>query len=197
MAVPQSVSRDLAQIAIFAALIAALGIPGAFYLAGNAVPITLQTLGVMLAGAILGARKGTLAVAVVLVLVLCGVPLLSSRATGSVALFSGPTSGYLWGWLLGVWVIGLLTQRLLPRYPIVLGFLATVLGGVLVIYLVGTAWLIVRVGLPVWTAVSANFVYLPGDLLKAVVATVVAQQVHRAYPGLISSARPRTRSATN
>ncbi|HEY7811867.1 MAG TPA: hypothetical protein VIC62_01435, partial [Nakamurella sp.] len=49
-------ARDLAQIAVFAALIAALGLPGTLYLGSTAVPITLQTLGVMLAGAILGAR---------------------------------------------------------------------------------------------------------------------------------------------
>jgi len=51
-------ARDLAQIAVFTGLIAALGLPGAIYLGSTAVPITFQTLGVMLAGAILGARKG-------------------------------------------------------------------------------------------------------------------------------------------
>src|SRR5688572_8488850 len=62
-------ATDLAQIAVFAALIAALGLPGALYLGGTAVPITFQTLGVMLAGAILGARKGFLSVLLFLALV--------------------------------------------------------------------------------------------------------------------------------
>ena len=52
---------DITQAAVFAALIAALGLPGAINLPGG-VPITLQTMGVMLAGAILGPKKGTLAV---------------------------------------------------------------------------------------------------------------------------------------
>src|SRR5215207_3989577 len=65
----RSTAGDLAQIAVFAALIAALGLPGAFYLGGMAVPITFQTLGVMLAAAILGARKGFLAVLLLLALV--------------------------------------------------------------------------------------------------------------------------------
>ncbi|WP_231556313.1 hypothetical protein [Cryobacterium sp. MLB-32] len=52
-------ARDLAQIAIFAALIAALGLPGALALGGVAVPLTFQSLGVMLAGAVLGARKAS------------------------------------------------------------------------------------------------------------------------------------------
>ena len=60
MANRKNTARDLAQIAIFAALIAALGLPGAITVGSTGVPITLQTLGVMLAGGILGAM--TLAV---------------------------------------------------------------------------------------------------------------------------------------
>ena len=47
-------ARDLALVASFAALIAVLGLPGAVLLPGNLVPVTLQSLGVMLAGSILG-----------------------------------------------------------------------------------------------------------------------------------------------
>ena len=108
--------RDLAQIAIFAALIAALGFPGAISLGASVVPITLQTLGVMLAGAILGARKGFLAVLLLLVLAAAGLPLLSGGSGGLVWFTSSPSAGYLYGWLLGVLVIGFLTARLLPRY---------------------------------------------------------------------------------
>src|SRR4029453_15896420 len=51
-------ARDLALVATFAALIAVLGLPGQLNLFGNAVPVTAQTLGVMLAGALLGGRRG-------------------------------------------------------------------------------------------------------------------------------------------
>jgi biotin transporter BioY len=68
-------SRDLALVASFAALIAVLGLPGGIQLFGNAVPITLQTLGVMLAGSVLGWRRGALSVLVVLVLVAAGLPI--------------------------------------------------------------------------------------------------------------------------
>ena len=101
-------ATDLAQIAVFAALIAALGLPGALYLGGTAVPITFQTLGVMLAGAILGARKGFLSVLLFLVLVAAGLPLLSG-GRGGLGVFVGPSVGYLAGWLLGVVVIGWFT----------------------------------------------------------------------------------------
>ncbi|MBG6185161.1 biotin transporter BioY, partial [Arthrobacter sp. CAN_A214] len=54
---PALLPRDLALIALFAALIASLGFV-AIPVAGVAVPIVLQNLGVFLAGAVLGARRG-------------------------------------------------------------------------------------------------------------------------------------------
>ncbi|NIL74338.1 biotin transporter BioY [Rhodococcus sp. B10] len=179
-------ARDMAQIAVFAALLAALGLPGAITVGFSGVPITLQTLGVILAGAILGARKGTLAVVVFIALTLIGLPLLSGGRTGLTAL-AGPSAGYLIGWIPAAFVIGLLTARILPKYPVVLGLLINALGGILVIYVFGTFGLLLRTDIGVWGAISANFAFLPGDALKVVIATVVAKSVHRAYPGLIRS----------
>src|SRR5690606_41596747 len=85
-------ARDMAQVAVFAALIAALGLPGAITVGFSGVPITLQTLGVLLAGAVLGARKGTAAVLVFIALTLIGLPLLSGGRTGLTAL-AGPRAG--------------------------------------------------------------------------------------------------------
>src|ERR1035437_2299206 len=62
-------SRDLALVASFAALIAVLGLPGGVPVFGNAVPVTLQSMGIMLAGSILGWKRGALSVLVLLVLV--------------------------------------------------------------------------------------------------------------------------------
>ncbi|WP_336081734.1 biotin transporter BioY [Nocardia sp. SSK8] len=177
-------ARDLAQIAVFAGLIAALGLPGAITVGFSGVPITLQTLGVILTGAVLGARKGTAAVLVFIALTMIGLPLLSGGRTGLTALAS-PTAGYLLGWIPATLVIGWLTGRILPKYPIALGLLINALGGVVIIYLFGTAGLLVRTDLGLWAAVSTNFAFIPGDLAKVVVATVVAKGVHRAYPGLI------------
>ncbi|MFC9662403.1 biotin transporter BioY [Nocardia sp. NPDC127606] len=174
----------MAQIAVFAALIAALGLPGAITVGFSGVPITLQTLGVILTGAILGARKGTAAVAVFIALTMIGLPLLSGGRTGLTALAS-PTAGYLIGWIPATLVIGLLTAMILPKYPIVFGLLINALGGIVIIYLFGTAGLLVRTDLSPWAAVSTNFAFVPGDLAKVVIATVVAKGVHRAYPGLI------------
>ncbi|WP_051266484.1 biotin transporter BioY [Nakamurella lactea] len=190
MANRRTTSRDLAQIAVFAALIAALGLPGTLYIGGNAVPITLQTLGVMLAGALLGARKGFLAVAVFNLLVLCGLPLLAGGRGGPNAVFVSPAAGYVWGFMLGALVIGALTRRILPAYPLWLGIIVTALGGIVAIYAIGIPWTAIRTGLPLWTAVANSGIYLPGDAIKVVVTALVAKQVHRAYPGLIPLRRP-------
>ncbi|WP_228002745.1 biotin transporter BioY [Nocardia australiensis] len=177
-------SRDMAQIAVFAALIAALGLPGAITVGFSGVPITVQTLGVILAGAVLGARKGTAAVLVFLALTLIGLPLLSGGRTGLTAL-AGPSAGYLIGWIPATLIIGLLTARILPKYPIVLGLLINAFGGLVIIYLFGTIGVLLRTDLGVGHAITTNFAFIPGDLVKVVVATVVAKGVHRAYPGLI------------
>ncbi|MFD8250010.1 biotin transporter BioY [Nocardia sp. NPDC059691] len=177
-------ARDMAQIAVFAALIAALGLPGAITVGFSGVPITVQTLGVILAGAVLGARKGTAAVLVFLALTMIGLPLLSGGRTGLTAL-AGPSAGYLIGWIPAALFIGLGTARILPKYPVVLGLLINAVGGLLIIYSFGTVGLLLRTDLGVRAAVTTNFAFIPGDLLKVVVATVVAKGVHRAYPGVI------------
>lgn len=182
-------ARDLAQIAIFAALIAALGLPGALTIGAIAVPITFQTLGVMLAGAVLGARKGFFTVLLFLVLTLAGLPLLSGGRGGLVYFTTSPSAGYLYGWLLGVVVIGYLTARLLPRYPFWPALAATALGGIVAVYLVGVPVTAMNLGISVWTSLAGSAVFLPGDLLKVVVTVLVARQVHKAYPGLIPARR--------
>jgi biotin transport system substrate-specific component len=176
-------SRDLALVASFAALIAVLGLPGSINLFGNAVPITLQTLGVMLAGSILGWKRGALSVVVLLVLVAVGLPLLPG-GRGGLAVFFGPTAGYLFGWVLGAAVIGWLVQQRLPAYPLWWGGLANVVGGIGAVYLVGIPVLAAVTSTSLWLAATGSLVFLPGDLIKVVIATAVASAVHRGYPGI-------------
>ena len=177
-------ARDLAQIAVFAALIAALTLPGAIPV-GIGVPITLQTLGVMLAGAILGARKGTLAVVVYVVLGLAGLPILAGGA-GGLGVLVGPSGGYLLGFIPGAFVIGWLAERLTPRLKFWTLLIATVSGGIVVVHVVGVPWLAAATGMPLGAAfVVGSLPFLIGDVIKAVIAALVAAAVHRAWPGLI------------
>ena len=182
-------SRDLALVASFAALIAVLGLPGGIPVFGNAVPVTLQTLGVMLAGSILGWRRGALSVVVLLVLAAAGLPLLSG-GRGGLGVFAGPSVGYIIGWVFGAGVIGWLVQRRLPAYPMWWGALANVIGGIGVVYLVGVPAQAAVTHTSVWVAAVASLVFLPGDALKVVIATAVASAVHRGYPGITAPNGP-------
>lgn len=178
-------SRDLTQAAVFAGLLAALGLPGTLTIGPAGVPITLQTLGVMLAGSILGAPKGALAIALFTILAVAGLPILAGGRTGLVSL-SSPTAGFFVGWMPAVVVIGMLTALMMPRYRVLWGIAINVVGGMAVIYLFGTAGLMLRTDLSWWAALSANGIYLPGDIAKAVLCSFVAAQVHRARPDLIT-----------
>ncbi len=177
-------AQDLALVALFAALVAALGLPGMFSLFGNAVPITAQSLGVMLAGSILGARRGFLAVATFDVLVLAGLPLLAG-GRGGLGVLAGASAGYFVAFPFGAWVTGWLTEKAMPRYSLPYGLVANIVGGIGVVYALGVPVQAARTdtsGL-VATLIAAA-VFLPGDLLKSVVATLVAKGVHAGYPTL-------------
>ena len=77
----ETIERNMTRIALFAALIAALGLIPSLTLAFG-VPITAQSMGVMLAGAILGAKRGALAVLLFMALVALGLPLLAGGRGG-------------------------------------------------------------------------------------------------------------------
>ena len=110
-----STGRSIAYIAVFAALVAVLGLPGNIPLPGL-VPITAQTLGVMLAGAILGPWRGAASMALFLVLVAIGLPLLSG-GRGGLGAFVGPSAGYLVSWILGAAVIGWVMRWAMAGLP--------------------------------------------------------------------------------
>ena len=173
-------TRDLAYIALFAAIIAVLGTIPAIPV--GPVPITAQTLGVMLAGGVLGARRGFLSVLLFLVLVAVGLPLLAG-GRGGLGVFAGPTAGYLLGWPVAAFVIGWLTERSWDRYNVVRGTLINVVGGIVVIYAVGVPVLKAVAGLSWGQALTGGALpFLPGDLVKAFVAAAIADVVRRSYP---------------
>ncbi|WP_456285398.1 biotin transporter BioY [Microbacterium sp. JZ70] len=171
--------RDIARIAVFAALIIALGLVGPIP-GPVGVPITAQTLGVMLAGAVLGWRNAAAAVLVVVVLTAVGLPVLAG-GRGGLGVFVGPTAGYLLGWIPGAAVVGLIAHagRRFAWWRVAVG---AVVGGIGVIYAIGVPVQALVMGLPLGDALVASAVFLPGDLIKAAVATVLAVALHRAYP---------------
>lgn len=181
-----SPARDLAYIAVFAAFIAALGVPGSLSLFGNAVPITLQTFGVMLAGSLLGARRAGLSVVLFLVLVAAGLPLLAG-GRGGLAVFAGPSAGYIVGFLVGAVAIGFLTERWGHGFFRVV--LANLLGGVVLMYALGVPVQAAVTGTSLTAAAVSSLVFLPGDLIKVALAASIAQAVYKAVPDLAPTSR--------
>ena len=159
--------KSLVRIALFAALIAVLGlIPKLDIPIAAGVPITAQTLGVMLAGLLLGPRHGALAVLLFLFAVALGAPMLSG-GRGGLGVFFGPTVGFLAGWVVGAWVCGWVYQRIRS------GLLGCWLGGIGVVYVFGILGLVLISGLSLSQAALATLAFLPGDILKSLLAVWV------------------------
>jgi biotin transport system substrate-specific component len=133
------------------------------------VPITGQTLAVLLVGAALGSRRGALAMGVYLVEGAVGIPVFAGGGLGLPWLL-GPTAGYLWSLPLAAWIVGWLAERGWDRGPVTAAL--SMLAGNGVIYLVGLPWLAVFVG---WEQVlSAGLLpFIPGDLIKVAIAAAV------------------------
>ncbi len=177
-------NKNLVLAALFAALIVVLSLMPPIPLPGIPVPITLQTLGVMLAGVMLGPWRGLAACLLYLALAAIGLPVLPG-GRGGLGVFAGPTGGFLVGMLLGVVVTGLVARalahggmaRMLGAY-----LLACVLGGILAVYAVGVPWLAAVTQMGVAKAAVAVAVFVPGDLIKALIASWAAWRVERVWP---------------
>jgi biotin transport system substrate-specific component len=180
-------SRSLSYIALFAALMAVFGLIPKIDLPFG-VPVTLQSLGVMLAGCLLGPRRGFLAIALFLLAVALGLPLLPG-GRGGLSVFVGPTSGFLFGWMCGALVCGG-TMRLLARRLdgatgaglLAATFLSCALGGIVVVYAFGIAGLAWVASMSLSQAAVAMLVFVPGDLIKCGVCAMVVQTVMRGMP---------------
>ncbi|GAB3460941.1 biotin transporter BioY [Streptomonospora sediminis] len=167
-------------MAVFAAITAVLGLPGGFTALGG-VPITAQTLGVMLAGAILGPRLGALSMTVFMALVAVGLPLLAG-GRGGAAVFVSPTGGYDVGWIVGAFVTGAIVHAG-GRKPVSWRtLLGTVIGGIVVVYAFGIPVQSAVTQLPLGQTVWASLVFLPGDLVKAAIAVLIVGTLARSYP---------------
>lgn len=130
------------------------------------VPVTGQTLGVLLIGALLGSRLGTTSMIAYLVQGAIGLPFFAGGAAGT-AVLVGPTAGYLAGFVVAAFVVGWLAERGLDRHMGTAVF-AMIVGNV-IIYALGLAWLSRFTGLE--TVLSVGMVpFIPGDILKIIIA---------------------------
>jgi biotin transport system substrate-specific component len=183
--VRRSTTTDLALVAAFAALVAACAVVGGVPVGGGGVDITLQTLGVMLAGVVLGPVRGFLAVALYLALGAAGLPVFAGHTSG-LGVFTGVTAGYLWSFPVAAGLAGLLVRFAAGRRrtSALVVFLCAVPGMVLN-HLAGVAGMKVNLHLAWSTAFSYDAPFWLGDTVKVLVAALVAAEVHRAFPQLL------------
>lgn len=177
-------ARDLALIAVFAGVTAALGLIPPIYVPLSPTPITAQSLGIVLAGAILGGRRGFASQALFLALVALGLPLLAG-GRGGIGVFFGVTWGFLLGYAVVAGLVGWFTYRVGAPYSLWKGIIINVALGMGALYAFGVPGMVATGKVTLPAAIAANLPYLPGDLVKCVLAAFIAKAVHAAYPHLL------------
>lgn len=169
--------KEMTFVAVFAAVMGALGVVSPIMLSFTPVPITLQTLGVLLTGGVLGARLGAMSQIIFLLLVAAGMPLLSG-GRGGPSVFVGPSVGYLISWPITAFCIGYLLSRfqnLKLKYVLMINLTV----GILLIYLIGIPAQAFMMDIPVLEAAKLSLIYIPGDVLKAILASILVYRLRK------------------
>jgi len=156
--------KSLCLVALFAAFIAVLGlVPPLFLPVFPLIPLSLHSLGSMLAGALLGAKRGFYAVALFWLLLAAG--LAFAGGSSGPAAFAGPMGGYIIGFGAAALIIGALYTRF-PRANMAAQALFLALGGIIAVYACGIGWLMLLTHLSLGKALWLNAIFLPGDCIK-------------------------------
>ena len=179
----------LALCGLFAALTAVcsyISIPLGF----TPVPVNLATLAVFLAGGLLGKKYGTIALAVYALLGAVGIPVFS-EFRGGLSVLAGPTGGYIIGYILAAFLVGLIMELLLPAVTqkqagssfSVKGFIVCAFAmvvGTAGCYALGTIWFMISTHTGLGAAmISCVIPFLPGDALKIIAASLLVQKLRR------------------
>lgn len=178
------IAYSAALVVCFALLIAVsaqIFVPLAF----TPVPVTLQTLTVLLAGVLLGSRRGAAAALTYVAGGALGLPLFAAGGAG-LARLAGPTGGYLLGFIAAAFVTGWLAERGLDRQ--VLTMVLAMLAGTAVIYACGLPWLALYVGADKVLALGL-LPFIPGAALKILVAAAVLPALWKVMDGRAGKGR--------
>jgi biotin transport system substrate-specific component len=181
-------TKDVVYVAMFAALTAALGAFPPLTLPATGVPITAQSLGPMLAGSVLGWKRALASQVLFLVLVAAGLPLLAGPR-GGLGVLLGPSGGFLIGWPIAAGFIGWTFERFWTRLNFAAAVGLVFLGGVVLLYAIGNAWVSVVTNLDYLRATIASAPFLPGDSAKVVAAAAISMRLRRSYPLMPAAAQ--------
>lgn len=168
-----TLTRQLVLAALFAALTA---VCSQIQIPLPMIPINLALFAVHLCGALLGAKWGALSMTVYALLGAMGVPVFAGFGSGPAVLF-GKTGGYIIGYILCAAIVGLLSRRLGFTFP---KLCLSMVIGVAVCYVFGTAWFMVISGLNLATSLSYCVLpFLPGDAVKILLAAFLALRLRK------------------
>lgn len=181
-----SPSRDIALIAAFAALISASAYVGAIPVGSAGVPITLQTLTVMLAGCILGPARGFSAVTLYLALGAVGLPVFAEHSSG-IGVFTGPSGGYLLSFPIAAALGGFLVKYVARdrRTRALVVFACSIAASILVIHPLGILGMMLHFDVSFLEAATWDMPFWLGDVVKTSLVAMIAAEVHRAFPQLL------------
>ena len=182
----------LAKPVLLTALLALSTMAGAIYLPITPVPITLQTLVLCIIGLTLSWRKGVASVVMYLALGAAGLPVFAGFK-GGWAVFVGPTSGFLVGFIFGVAATAALKRvfdvaldAMMPERSFKKTFarfctysVASIIGTI-VIYAFGIFGQSLLTGMPLSTAAATLIIFMIGDLIKAFVASAACSGLYNA-----------------
>lgn len=169
----KNTTYTLAYCALFAALTAGLS---QLAIPIGPVPINLATFSVLLAGVVLGSRKGAYSMAVYVLLGLAGLPVFAQFKGGFGAIV-GPTGGYIVGYVAAAWLAGFLSERL-PKKSFFAAL--SMAAGLLSCYTLGTAWFLFSTHTAFLRALGLCVLpFLPGDAVKIAFAAVLAPRLQR------------------
>ncbi len=168
-------TKDLTKCALMTAVIAVLS-PLSIPLSTQ-VPISLATFAVMLAGAILGPKQGTICTAVYLLLGAIGIPVFAGYSSGAGILF-GMTGGYLFGYLPLAFCTGWASEKRGGTIPVMI---AGMVIGTVILYVLGTVWFMAYMKMPLAGALTACVIpFLPGDAVKIAAVALCAPRIKNA-----------------
>ena len=169
--------KSLARMAICTALIVVcswLTVP-------FTVPFTMQTFAIFFTVCLLGPWQGMISILVYILLGAVGVPVFAGFGSGPAVLF-GKTGGYIIGYILCAAIVGLLSRRLGFTFP---KLCLSMVIGVAVCYVFGTAWFMVISGLNLATSLSYCVLpFLPGDAVKILLAAFLALRLRKPLQAL-------------
>lgn len=173
----------MAQVSLFAALMAVMGLIPKIDLPFG-VPITIQSLGVMLAGVMLGPWRGLQSMLLFLAAVAVGLPLLSG-GRGGIGVFMAPSAGYLLGYALAAGITGAIMAALpqsTPRRTAFSAFIASVVGGLLCLHAFGVLGLMLIAKMSLSQAFTVTLAFVPGDFIKCILCAIIVHTVARGMP---------------